>query len=84
MTDKLKIYVEPNPEEVHEQLIAFTSRHMRKELKLLTVEGAFMQLRDVLCQTLPGNMEAITMLQLLETAEVMAEQSIKEEVWDGL
>lgn len=84
MAEKLKIYVEPNPEEIQDQLVSFTRRHMRKELKLLTVEGAFMQLREVLCQTLPGNMEAITMLQLLETAEVMAEQSIKEEVWDGL
>lgn len=70
--------------DIQQQLEDFTLRHMRKGLKEVMVKGHFDQFREVLLKCLPGSIDTIEMLALLEGAEVKALESVMNDVQDGL
>lgn len=63
--------------DIQADLNDFMARHMRKELKIVSIEGQFMHLRDFLVRVMPGNLEALTTLQVLENCESLAVLSVK-------
>lgn len=83
MKTETKTYAN-HAEEIQDQLLTFTRQHMRKELKELAVKGEFERMREFLGNVLPGNIDFVEMLALLEGAEIKALESVKNDIEDGL
>ena len=71
-------------EEIQDQRLAFNRRVMRRELKEVFVKCQFAKFQKDLLEALPGSADTIEMLALLEGAELLALESVKNDVWDGL
>lgn len=71
-------------DEIQDQMLAFNRRVMRRELKEVFVKCQFMKFKEDLLEALPGSIDTIEMLALLEGAEALAIESVKNEIWDGL